>query len=105
MFTLRIIGFLVEFIFSFIEGLIGLRVLLKFLGASMTAPFVNWVYQTSKPLLVPFEGIFPSSSPGGGFVLEISALFALVVYAVIGYGVHEMLIGLNQIRWEKKLPE
>lgn len=77
---------------SFVEGVIVLRIILKLMGASTVAPFVRWVYETSKPLLYPFEGMFPSSQVGGiPFTIEFSALFALFVYVFIGYLVQEIL--------------
>ncbi len=72
------------------EGLIGLRILLKLLGANTLAPFVRWVYETSKPLLAPFEGMFPSPHLRGGFVIEVSALFAFLAYAFIEYLIEEL---------------
>ena len=101
MFTLARIAILADWIFSFVEGVIGLRILLKFFGANPAAPFVLWVYQTSKPLLAPFEGIFPSAVTQGGFVLEISALFALLVYGFLAYVVAEGLSDLARTRHEK----
>lgn len=72
-----------------IEALVGLRVLLKFLGASSQAPFVSWIYDTSQPLLKPFENMFPTSRLSGNFVLEISAIFALLTYAFTAYLIEE----------------
>lgn len=71
-------------IVGIVEFLISLRILLKLLGARTAAPFVTWVYETTKPLLSPFEGMFPSSTISLGFTLEVSALFALLTYAFIG---------------------
>jgi len=72
-------------IIGILESLISLRILLKLLGASTHAPFVVWVYETTKPLLTPFEGMFPTSNLIGGMTLEASALFALLVYAFLGF--------------------
>lgn len=91
MFKIPLISALSDVLFSFVEGLLALRILLKLLGANPFTPFVVWVYQTSKPLLTPFEGIFPSATTRGGFVLEISALFALLVYAFLGYSINQGL--------------
>jgi hypothetical protein len=76
---------LINIIFGIIESLIGLRVLLKLLGANPSAAFVQWVYQTSIILLDPFKGMFPSPMLKGRFILEFSALFALIIYGLIGY--------------------
>lgn len=84
---------LIQAVVGIIESLISLRVLLKFLGANQVAPFVRWVYETTQPLLRPFEGMFPTPRVEGGFVLEFSALFAIVAYAIAGYLLIE-IIGL-----------
>lgn len=81
----RYILTLTDTIIGIIEFLISLRILLKLLGASTAAPFVTWVYETTRPLLTPFEGMFPSSTLVGGMSLEVSALVALLVYAFIGF--------------------
>ena len=41
----------------------------------------------------PFVGMFPTPGIQGGFVLEFSALFAIVAYAIAGYLLVE-IIGL-----------
>ncbi len=97
MFKLSIISTLSDIFFAFVEGIIGLRIILKFLDASTSAAFVQWVYQTSKPLLVPFEGMFPSATTNGRFVLEISSLFALLAYGFVGYLIQE---GLDKLKEE-----
>src|SRR5690349_9403417 len=91
MITLTAILFITNLVFGVIEFLIGMRVLLKLFGAGMGAPFVNWVYATSAPLVAPFEGMFPAPRLQGGFVIEFSALFGLLVYAFVAYGVTEVV--------------
>lgn len=80
----RYILTLSDLIIGIIEFLLSIRILLKLLGASTKAPFVVWVYETTKPLLVPFEGMFPTSNLPIGVVIEMSTLIAVVVYAFIG---------------------
>lgn len=102
MFAIARISALADIIFTFIEGLLALRILLKFFGANPFTPFVAWVYQTSKPLLTPFEGMFPSAVTQGGFVLEVSVLFALLVYAFAGYLIHEWLMELANTKAQSR---
>ena len=92
---------LTNIIIGFIEVLLGLRVVLKLFGANAESSFVSWVYQASYPLLSPFEGIFPTSRFSGSFVIEFSAIFAIILYAVAGYLVEEMIdyINLKRIRF------
>lgn len=85
---------LTDLVIGLIEFLIGLRVILKLFGASANSQFVSWVYETTQPLLQPFVGVFPSPKVDGLFVIEFSALFALVVYALIGYLVGNVLASL-----------
>ena len=73
-----------DVVLGVIEFLLSIRIILRLLGASTKAPFVQWVYETTRPLLSPFEGMFPTSNLPLGVVLEISTLFALITYAFIG---------------------
>ena len=91
----RYILFLTDTIVGVIEFLLSLRVLLKLLNASAHAPFVQWVYETTKPLLAPFEGMFPTSTLPVGLVLEISTLFALVTYAFLGFLLESLIHQLS----------
>ncbi len=77
--------FITNLALGFVETLIGLRIILKLFGASTQASFVTWVYETTKPLLSPFAGIFPAPVLDGYFVVEFSAIFALIVYAFLAY--------------------
>ncbi len=83
---------LTRFIFAFAEFVIGMRIILKLFGASPRASFVTWVYENSAPLLQPFMGMFPSPALTSRFVIEFSALFALLAYAFIGYIINEMIL-------------
>ncbi len=74
---------------AFAEAAIGLRVLLKLMGASTSAPFVGWVYDTSTPLVAPFQGMFPSPTFTGPFTIEFSAIFAVFAYMFLGYVIQE----------------
>ncbi len=80
----KLIYTIIEVIFSIIELLLAVRILLRFFGANPSTPFVSWLYDTTSGLIAPFAGIFPNPRLEGQFVIEISAVIALVVYAVIG---------------------
>jgi hypothetical protein len=76
-----IVGFLV----GLVDILIAARFLGKLLGASAQSAFVNFIYQVSGPLVAPFQGIFGNGgSKANSF--ETADLVAIVVYAVIGWG-------------------
>ena len=84
-----------DIIIGIIEFLLSLRIILKLLGASSTAPFVQWIYATTSPLLAPFEGMFPTSTLPVGFVLEVSTLFAVITYAFLGVLLESLLHQLS----------
>ncbi len=75
---------LIWVLFGFLEALIGLRVLLKLIAANPSNPFANAVYAFTDLFLWPFSGltITPSFS---GMVLEIPAIIAIFVYALVGW--------------------
>lgn len=81
----RILSVMINFVFAIIGFLLGLRILLRFFGANTATPFVQWVYETSDSLLAPFAGIFPVTRIDGGFVVDFPAIFAVIIYAFIGY--------------------
>lgn len=79
------ITFLVNVVFSIIELLLSVRVLLKLFGANPFTPIVSWTYNATDPLLAPFANIFPNTRLASGSVLEIQSIIALLVYGFIAY--------------------
>ena len=77
-----VVGFLV----GVIDVLIAARFLGKLFGASSQSAFVNGIYQVSAPLVAPFTGIFGDTGSKTN-MFETASLVALVVYAVIGWGI------------------
>jgi YggT family protein len=85
---------LVWLVLGVVEALLLLRVILKALGANPAAGFVQLVYSASAPLVVPFQGIFPTPVTARS-VLELSALVAIAVYALIAWGIVRLLAILD----------
>ncbi len=79
------ITLLVNIVFTIIELLLAVRILLRLFGANPSTPFVSWIYDATSTLLAPFVGIFPNPSLKAGSVLEMSSLIALLVYGFIAY--------------------
>lgn len=79
----EVIRFLVSLVIAVIEFLLGARFILKFFGANPSTPFVAWIYGNSASLISPFANIFPQIRLGD-FVIDTSALVAMIVYALIG---------------------
>src|SRR5487761_142914 len=75
----------VWFVVGIVEILIAARFLGKLFGASAHSAFVSFIYQVSGPLVAPFTGIFGDTGSRTN-TFETASLVALVVYAVIGWG-------------------
>jgi hypothetical protein len=76
----------VMYVFGVIEIIIALRFVLKLLGANAAAGFVQMVYAVSAVFMVPFAAIFGTTRVSGSTV-EMSALVAIAVYALIAWGI------------------
>jgi uncharacterized protein YggT (Ycf19 family) len=75
----------VGFIVGVVDIFIAARFLGKLLGASSQSAFVNFIYQVSSPMVAPFKGIFGNGGSSTNS-FETASLVAIVVYAVIGWG-------------------
>lgn len=80
-----ILSRLVMYGFGVIEVLIAVRFALKLLGANSRAGFVQMVYGLSDIFMAPFVAIFKTQRVEGS-TFELSALFAIVIYALIAWG-------------------
>lgn len=74
---------IVNLMLAVVGSILGLRFILKMFGANTGNDFVNWVYESSAEILGPFRNIFPSANLDG-FVIELSTIFALLVYSILG---------------------
>lgn len=75
----------VGFVVGIVDIFIAARFLGKLFGASAQSAFVNFIYQVSSPMVAPFTGIFGNAGSGANS-FETASLVAIVVYAVIGWG-------------------
>jgi YGGT family len=75
----------VWFVVGVVEVFIAARFLGKLFGASSVSAFVNFIYQVSAPMVAPFTGIFGDTGSKTN-TFETASLVAIVVYAVIGWG-------------------
>jgi YggT family protein len=80
-----------------VDVLVGLRFLLKLLGASVQSPFVALLYGFTGALVAPFRGSFPVRGEGA-FVLEPASLVALVIYLLAGLGAATLIRILGRRR-------
>ena len=75
----------VGFVVGLVDVLIAARFLGKLLGASSQSAFVHFIYQLSSVMVAPFTGIFGDTGNKTN-TFETASLVAIVVYAVIGWG-------------------
>ena len=80
------IGRVVYYILGVIEVFLGLRFVLRMLGANAEAGFVQFVYSVSAIFMAPFTAIFKTTATEGA-KLEWSILVAMAVYALIAWGI------------------
>jgi len=83
----------VNFVFAIIYLIIGSRILLEVIGANDANRFKQFVDRLSAPLLAWFNGLLPDLR-FESFVLPLSFIFALVVYAVVHYGIRRILFAI-----------
>jgi uncharacterized protein with PQ loop repeat len=78
------IASLIWLFFGILLASIGLRVVLKLIAANPANPFAGSLYAFTDLFLLPFSGltITPSAQ---GMVLEIPAIIAMFVYALVGW--------------------
>lgn len=79
----------------FAEIVLVFRVFLLAASASTTSSFVNFIYRTSADFLEPFRGIFPPRPVGETGYLDVSALFAIIVYGLIAWGFSALIGYIN----------
>jgi hypothetical protein len=71
-------------LFGILEGLIGVRIILKLIAANPGSPFAAFIYNITDLFLWPFFGL--TVTPGfNGAVLEISSIIAMLVYALLAW--------------------
>lgn len=86
--------YLVYYFFGALEILLAFRLILKLAGANIYSAFVGLIYGLTGIFILPFQGIFHQGYTQGlvtTSVLEPSTLVALVVYAVLAWGIVKLL--------------
>lgn len=76
---------ILDIVFSIITLLLGLRIVLRLLAVNPQAPFVAWIYGVNDRFIAPFRGIFPNVGVNNGQLFDISAIVAVITYAILYY--------------------
>jgi YggT family protein len=69
-----------------LEALLGLRFVLKLVAANRDNMFASFVYNISRPFMLPFADL-TFTPQAEGIVLEINTLIAMAVYALAAWAV------------------
>ena len=88
------IEYLVYFLFGALEVLLAFRLILKLTGANIYSAFVGLVYGITGVFILPFEGIFRRGISRGvetTSVFETSTVVAIIVYAVLAWGIVKLI--------------
>lgn len=88
------------FVLGVLEVILFLRLLFRMLGANQDNGFVTFLYGFSHVFVVAFNGIFNDQSLGRIGVFEISTLVAMLVYALIAWGI----VSLGRVVFAPVLP-
>ena len=75
---------LIWLVFGVLEVLIALRIGLMLVGANAGSPIVALIYGITSLFLLPFAGLISSPTIGSS-VLEISSMFAMLIYGLIAW--------------------
>jgi uncharacterized protein YggT (Ycf19 family) len=79
----RALVYLVYFFVLLCLIILVLGFFLLLFGANPDAPFSEWVYRALDRTMKPFRGIFESIQLNGQSVLDVSILFAMIVYGIV----------------------
>lgn len=81
---------LIGLLFGILEGLIGIRILLKLIAANPANEFARFVYDITAIFLAPFRGL-TATPAAGGVVLEISSIIAMIIYALAAWAIIQLV--------------
>ena len=79
------------FLFSALELILGVRVLLHALAANPNNLFANLIYQVSQPFVNVFASLLKNPQLGPGAVLEVTTIIAIFAYAVLAWLVAQVI--------------
>ncbi len=92
-----VVGRIVYYILGVIEVFLGLRFVLRMLGANAETAFVEFIYSVSSIFMAPFTAIFETSAAEGAR-FEWSILVAMAVYALVAWGIVALIEAINPRR-------
>ena len=89
--TYLVYGFVIVALVILLLGFI-----LQLLGANPDAPFAEWLYRSLRRVMAPFRGLFEPVALDGRSVFDVSILFAMLVYGIVGLALHALIEWLTR---------
>jgi hypothetical protein len=87
------------FVLGVLEVVLLLRLFFRLLGAHQGSGFIMFLYNLSHVFVVAFDGIFNDQAVGSS-VFETSTLVAMIVYALLAWGI----ISLGRVLFAPNFP-
>ena len=91
----KVLTYAVYVLVIFAEIVLMFRVFLLAFSANPDSSFTQFIYRTSADFLEPFRGIFPPKPVSETGYLDVSALFAIIVYGLLAWGFSALIGYIN----------
>lgn len=97
---MTIVARIIAFITSAILAVLAVRFVFVLLGANPSNGIANFVYSISEPLVSPFFSLFNYEFVNGTARFEGFTLVAMLIYALVGYGLARLMTIGRPVREE-----
>ena len=87
----RALAYLVYFFVTVALIVLTFGFFLLLFGANPDAAFAEWVYRSLDRVMAPFRGLFESIELNGKSVLDVSVLFAMIVYGIAALALRTLI--------------
>ena len=87
----RALSYLVYFFATVALIVLTFGFFLLLFGANPDAPFAEWVYRALSRVMAPFRGLFEPVQLNGDSVLDVSILFAMIVYGIAAMALRSLI--------------
>jgi uncharacterized protein YggT (Ycf19 family) len=88
--TVSRISEFIDYAFYLVYGIIGLEILMKFVGARSSSGITQFVSMISRPFLGIFSGVLPNPA-AGEMRLMLSYVMAVIIYVLIHVAVNGLM--------------
>jgi uncharacterized protein YggT (Ycf19 family) len=68
---------------AFIALILAARIIFLFVGANQSTPAIVWINNISNFFLYPFRGLFHTIVLNANSVIDVTAIVALLIYAIV----------------------